>query len=111
MNSDREGGLGSPQVLEGIGVPVSGPEEDYVELDTRYCGITSILGACGAEVTSWDVMTAWKYNQGEHHDDEQWAEIRATHPRPRPIRIRVVAYIEPVTDEEADAWWIARQWP
>ena len=96
------------EVTEGICVPVTGEEEDYLQfLDAE----RRTIGAAG--LLSVDQIPCDLANAFEHPDDEYWAErireYRAHTGRefPPTYRVKVTVEVELVPDKEAAELWRA----
>jgi hypothetical protein len=100
----------------GTGVAIRDYEDDRLALDVGHAGITSIARAAGVETIRYGTNCAFEY-AGTAADDEatRWQHdvdvYRASAGRQFPpvYRFRVVLEAEELSEDEARAWWEARQ--
>lgn len=100
--------------LELIGVPVHGPEDDYL-LTTDELGpnsllsITGLLKQAGAERITWQEATAFEMPDSEHYS-EHFATYKNNyleyHGRvPRVYKIKINVEVEELSEEESQKFW------
>lgn len=94
--------------LTAVGVPVSGWEEDYFDTGDGSFGVCALLLHAGAAPSRWSHVAGWRHLAD---DSPAWRTERASTSRPRPVRVRIRVEVEPVTDEEAEAWWDKATYP
>lgn len=97
--------------FEGVGVPVYGHEENYVELFSEsgrpaHISIVQLLKQAGAVAVEWCDFAAC-----EHEWPEEAAEYRTRTGRSFPLlyRVKIQTIVEPLSEEESAALWGARQ--
>lgn len=109
-------------VVIGIGVPVSGYEEDYLDLldhefGDHHLGLCGLLRLAGADSIDWSHVTAFehalypepdKYGMSMWTDDREEFRQQTGRKFPKLYRVCVKVQIEEVPDEEAEKLWQAR---
>ena len=92
--------------LEGIGVPVTGPEENYVQFENDIAAITDLAARAEVERVTWKEATAF-----EAAGDPYWERYREDYRNrtgrqlPKVYRMVFTCEAEELSEEEARAWW------
>ena len=95
-------------VVETIGLPVVGPEEDYFRGTNcmESYGMSSILRPAGCEEIGWATVTSFEY-PGDHRWEEYVEAYRRETGRQFPplYRVKITVEAEQVPEEESDRYW------
>lgn len=109
-------------IIEGIGVAVSSPDGDWIEFDDheQANSISAALEAAGAETVDSHLEHALRTIGGKHYDNTLYSRsnkqdvehYRAESGRqyPRVYRIKVVAEVEELPDDECEAFWVRHRY-
>ena len=95
---------------EGIGIPVTSPEDDYVFFleGWQSVRVSDLLSAAGAEVINEFVLNALQHPLWQQ--PEEWRNALATYRQngrqyPPLYRVRVRVEVEPLPEEEVPERW------
>jgi hypothetical protein len=110
-------------VLDGVCVPVSGEEDNYLDFFGKTAGEESILGVCGlmrmagAVSTDWSEATAFDMAllaEPDEYGSSFWKKQREEYQQregrkfPPLYRVKIKVEVEQVPDEEAEKLWHER---
>jgi len=101
-------------VIEGVGIPVIGYEENYIQFEDGrdIVAIADLTEAAGADSIDWEHATGFEY-AGDDHWAEPRAEFRAKTGRalPRVYRMKFTCEVEALSEADTEAWWKKQQRP
>jgi hypothetical protein len=110
-------------VIEGVCVPVSGYEEDYLDFfgkaadEGRNLGVCGLVRMTGAVPTNWSEATAFDMAllaEPDEYGTSTWKELREEYQQregrkfPPLYRVKIKVEVEQVPDEEAEKLWHER---
>jgi hypothetical protein len=96
--------------LELIGVPVGGPEEDYLltseeQGPNSLLSMTGLLSQAGARRITWQEATAFETPDSEHFAVYKNNYLEYHGRVPRVYKIKLTVEVEELSEEESQKFW------
>lgn len=98
------------QELELIGVPVSGPEDDYLfttedKGPNSLLSMTGLLKQAGAQRITWQEACAFETSNPGHFTRYREDYLKLNGRVPRVYKVKIKVEVEELSEEDSQAFW------